>query len=370
MITAQLGGVYVLRSYSLLVFMLLLLLTGVSLAAPISPVFHAFVWTSQGGMQDLGTLGALESGAAAINASGQVVGTLIQLPDGAQDRAYFWSSSTGMQDLGTLPGHDISFAYSINRSGVVVGMSGKSTDSSTFRGFTWTATSGMRSLGKPPGTVNSSAIGINDSGVVLMSACVALCSSSTLTQHGFVSTPSGGWHDIGTLGGQSTFVSAIANDGTVVGCSNPPGYTDCHAFIWTRLGGMRDLGTLNGHYGSVAYAINSLGNVVGESHKKGAAGQDVLWPSGQAARALKSLGGGVSYALGINDHNQIVGYSWVNGGGAHAFLLDKNGIRDLGTLGGVADTSSASAINSSGVVVGSSDVSTGPSHSSNCGSAR
>ena len=57
-------------------------------------------------------------------------------------------------------------------------------------------------------------------------------------------------------------------------------------------------------------------------------------------RDLGTLGGTDSYARGINDAGQVVGY-FDTAGGDHAFITgpDGMGMRDLGTLGGTASRS-------------------------------
>jgi probable HAF family extracellular repeat protein len=69
---------------------------------------------------------------------------------------------------------------------------------------------------------------------------------------------------------------------------------------------------------------------------------------------LGTLGGGASYAVGINDAGQVTGYSFTADGTRHAFITGPNGtgMTDLGTLGG--SDSFAIGINDAGQVIGHS----------------
>ena len=52
--------------------------------------------------------------------------------------------------------------------------------------------------------------------------------------------------DLGTLGGESSYATAINDGGVVVGFSQIAHSRNSHAFIWRKGSGMKDLGTLGG----------------------------------------------------------------------------------------------------------------------------
>ena len=52
---------------------------------------HAFSWTKQGGIVDLGTLGGAKSSATAVNNKGQVVG-VSDLAGNAETHATLWQT--------------------------------------------------------------------------------------------------------------------------------------------------------------------------------------------------------------------------------------------------------------------------------------
>lgn len=80
---------------------------------------HAFLWTKEGGIQDLGLLpGATTSVANKINLFGQVIGSSDGTP-------FIWTQRSGMQDLNSLipvsSGWTLSTATGINAWGQIVG---------------------------------------------------------------------------------------------------------------------------------------------------------------------------------------------------------------------------------------------------------
>lgn len=106
-------------------------------------IWHAFRWTSEGGMVDLGTLGGASSQAKAVSADGVVVVGDSQTLNGGH--AFRWTQANGMYDLGTLGGSD-SWASGASADGsVVVGGSWRS--DGYIRAFRWTSGTGMVDLG-------------------------------------------------------------------------------------------------------------------------------------------------------------------------------------------------------------------------------
>jgi probable HAF family extracellular repeat protein len=89
---------------------------------PMEPRSHATLWKA-GVPVDLGVLpGQAYSRANGINALGQVVGYSGLQRDSTESRAFMWSSQTGMIDIGTLGGA-YAQAYAINDAGYITGAS-------------------------------------------------------------------------------------------------------------------------------------------------------------------------------------------------------------------------------------------------------
>jgi len=165
-------------------------------------------------------------------------------------------------------------------------------------------------------------------------------------------------YDIGQLPGMppgetSLDVRAINNRNQIVG--SIADFSTSRAFIWDRKDGMRDLGSLAGHPNLVAADINDAGTVVGDATDP-ETGESLafIWTKSRGVRAPDtSLGGVNSFATGINRSGQIVGASQIGNGDFHAFRREVNGdVLDLGAFADGTGSSSATAVNGLGQVVG------------------
>ena len=207
----------------------------------------------------------------------------------------------------------------------------------------------IRELGALDGSY-SVAKAINDSGQV------AGVDNSAGFSRAFITGANGvGINYLDTLGGVGTYAADINISGQVVGYSfTSAGST--HAFITGANGvGMTDLGTLGGDY-SIAYGVNDFGQVVGVSSTAGNAAYHafITGPGGVGMTDLTALRRISSVAYDINNSGQVVGsFSNARNTMQHAFITGENGIgiKDLGSIQG-ATHSFAGGINDAGQVVG------------------
>jgi probable HAF family extracellular repeat protein len=169
--------------------------------------------------------------------------------------------------------------------------------------------------------------------------------------HGVLWNRDGQIIDLGTLiGGTESDATSVNTKGQVVGASLAAS-GNVRAIRWTEEEGMEDLGTL-GACCSIAGTINERGQISGESSLCDTCNQDAfLWDHGKMYD-IPDFGGPTSFHNDLNNSGQVVGQSDLPGGAnAHAFVWDKkNGVKDLGTLGGSGST--AVWINDGGDVVG------------------
>ena len=274
-------------------------------------------------LEDLGVVkGMAASEAAAINNHGQVAGTAYQ---GEETCAFQYDYlKKFMEDAGGLN----SRGFGISSTNLVVGdafFEGmgpmRASHATLFKG-------GIPSdLGVLKGQVYSRANGINALGQVV--------GFSGLTRDGtdsraFIWTSKTGLIDIGTLGGAYAQANAVNDRGFVTGASQVQGWgpmLTTHAFLYQPLSSsmspvnkpMRDLGVLGSGLSSYGTAINSNNHVAGYSTlKTNDERVHAFFYDGKSMIDLGSLGGegnrwgsDVSVALGINNFDQVVGYTYL-----------------------------------------------------------
>ncbi len=133
-----------------------------------------------------------------------------------------------------------------------------------------------------------------------------------------------------------------------------PGDIAFHAFLYSN-GVMRDLGNLGGIINSFAYAINNLGQIVGDAQFTAGGELTAFLYSDGVLRNLGALGGTTSHASALNDSGQVVGYANTASGAQRAFLYSDGVMIDLNSLlppGSGWDLRQATGINDSGQIVG------------------
>ncbi|MCX5683904.1 MAG: HAF repeat-containing protein [Planctomycetota bacterium] len=173
--------------------------------------------------------------------------------------------------------------------------------------------------------------------------------------------------DIGTLGGQSSRATSVNNWGDVVGYATDFDGNN-HAFIYNHPAGgaggvMWDLGALFSGNNNAAYGINDSMQIAGNYSSTAGATSRAFQIDSWVMSDLGGLGGGWSSATGINASGWVVGSSDIGNSDSNAFLYKDATMTDLGTLANILSASSAAAaINDSGQVTGWSDTSGGSTH--------
>ena len=170
-------------------------------------------------------------------------------------------------------------------------------------------------------------------------ALLGLATTGPATAASLYSVTEIGTFDIYTEG------AGINNFGQVVGYL----YTangDQHAFLYSN-NKLQDLGALPGGSFSVAFSINDKGQVVGTSQVANRQQHAFLYSSGKlngfGSRAflysdgkLQNLGtlpgSNYSYARGLNNEGQVVGFSTTYSGVQQAFLYSDGKLQNLSSL--------------------------------------
>lgn len=266
-----------------------------------------------------------------------------------------------LEDLGVMKGMESSQPAALNINGHVAGTAYKGGVTCTFY------YDNFKKFMEDAGGVNSRGFGINAMNLVVGDSFFAGprdASHAALFKSGYAM-------DLGVLKGKTySRANGINAIGQVAGFSGTKrDGSESRAFVWSRDSGMIDIGTLGGSYAQ-AYAINDAGYVTGASQTQGMGPMVTTHaflyqlPSAPYPRHAKMgdlgvLGGYFSSGMAINNYNHVAGFSTikVNDGRVHAFLHDGNRMIDLGSLGGDgnrwgADISVGLGINNYDQVVG------------------
>lgn len=261
-----------------------------------------------------------------------------------------------LEDLGILKGMEGSQPAALNNVGHVAGTAHKGAVTCAFY------YDNLKKFMEDAGGVNSRGFGINSMDLIVGDSFFAGpmdASHAALFKSGFAM-------DLGVLKGKMySRANSINAMGQVVGFSGSKrDGSQSRAFMWSSQTGMIDIGTLGGGYAQ-AYAINDAGVVTGSSQTQGMGAMLAthafiyrqLSPTNQRMQDLGVLGGFFSSGMAINNYSHVVGFSTTktNNGHVHAFLHDGRNMIDLGTLGGGmpnSDYSVALGINNKDQVVG------------------
>jgi probable HAF family extracellular repeat protein len=197
-------------------------------------LLQGFFWQAAGGPHWLGSLGSGYSVATGLNDAGSVVG--LSTTASYQQHAFLWQSEGGMQDLTPdLTSSGGATATAINSSGEVAGYYFPNGSVSPL-GFVWTKTGGLQDLGSG-GTL---AFGVNDEGEVIGQMPVA-----SGNRHAFSWTQTGGFVDLSTLGGSESTATSMNRLGWILGTSLTTSKNGLqHGFLWTAAAGMKDLNSM------------------------------------------------------------------------------------------------------------------------------
>ena len=304
---------------------------------PGDQVRHAALWWN-GAIIDLGTLGGPDSVAPEAspqpNDRGEIAGasyTSAPDPNAAQFcslfmfvsdpytcRPFVWRRGV-MVELPTLDNNN-AIAWQVNNRGQVPGISQITTPDPTCsipelegKPVIWERGK-IQQLPTISGDLDGLAGAINDRGQAVGSTGNCVLDIPLTSLHAVLWQRAGHrWTatDLGNLGGTEWNLAFGVNKlGQVVGQSGLPGNMAFHAFLWSE-GVMTDLGTLPGDFVSWAETINDSAQAVGASFDASGNARAVVWENGAITDLNMLIPPGSPWllweALGNNDRGQIVG---------------------------------------------------------------
>jgi probable HAF family extracellular repeat protein len=293
-------------------------------------IVHAFQWR-KGVMEDLGTLGDIDSSGLGGNNRGVTVG----YNSYNINHALLWYHGA-VTDLGTLVGPSgFSQAQQVNNEGQAVGTS-QAADG-TIHAVVWShgAISDLGTLGGPGSSTSSIGNGINDQGQIVGDSQEDTISNPLLGFPPFFPTL---WDrgSVAKLGGAPSYsfggdAYSINNKGQVVGriaVPDPKEGAVGHAYFW-EAGVMRELGVPAGDDNSEANSLNERGQIVGDAGVGFifySPDRALLWQNGEMIDLNTLIPPGSGYnlikAFDVNARGEIVVCAvQLSTGNIHAALL-------------------------------------------------
>ncbi|HEX8088350.1 MAG TPA: DUF3466 family protein [Blastocatellia bacterium] len=333
---------------------LLLTSLGAQTMRPIQPRFI---------IEDLGSFG-LGSRATGINNYGQVAGS--SFAPNAFSHAFRYTDGVGLVDLNQFSRSAITYGAGINDLGQVGGSVDASGGAGGYHPFRYTDDVGLVDLGTLPGYTFGYGGAINTDGQVVGSAYGSSANPNML--RAFRYSDDAGMEDLGTLG-RNSLSQGINDSGMVVGYSETPTtpmgdyWNPGHAFLYSDSKGMQDLNDLidspAGWELRKANGINSSKQIVGFGAHDGVGIRAFRFKKGVVEDLGTFTGGGISYALGINNRGEVVGAAYLDASGVGNFramlYTDRLGIQNLNDLISPASgwvLREATGINNQGQIVG------------------
>ncbi|HEX8558432.1 MAG TPA: Calx-beta domain-containing protein [Pyrinomonadaceae bacterium] len=278
------------------------------------------------------TLGG-DSAGLALDECGRVAGESVPA-GGSATHPFFWDGAAAT-DIGTFDDANTTrkgVAHGLNSAGAAAGTA--ESGGGEQRPFVWTQAAGKSDFGPPGATLPYD---INETNTV-----VGQWEVSQLQDRAFVWTQAAGMQTITADWGTPIAAYGVNNAGHVVGSAQIPS-GPLHGFFKNGAT-VVEIGTLGGRH-SHAYDVSDAGVVVGQASASSNAATDIWhafrWKDDDADNVadaseiqdLGTLGGLRSTAYGVNSSGQIVGYSDVSGGGRRAFLWTPGGpMQDLNAL--------------------------------------
>ncbi len=269
--------------------------------------------------------------ATAINNNGDIVGWANSY-DYAKNAAFVYRDGT-LVNIGGLGG-SYTQAHDINDSGQVVGFS--QTNSGNYSAFLYSNAEPIKSIGVLSGSNSSYAYGINNSGQIIGTSVTRSTNSTTETPFLYANNEMSSLGQI--LGLNSASGSAINDVGQIVGGAyniEMNSFGRPAAFLWDDSIASQIIFP-GGRNGNSATAINNVSQVAGWLSSSWGGPQAFLYSNGSVTN-IGSLLGDLniqSYAVGLNNHGEVVGY-YFDGSlmfGANAFLYQNGTAYDLNNL--------------------------------------